>query len=346
MRRTLFFLAILALLVAVVFLNFKYRQVAFLKLEGFTQGTTYHIIVKQPFRTVFSGSRALAKEDIDSLLHVFDLSLSAYDSTSVISRINRNDPTVRTDLYFNTCYKVSKKINEETKGAFDITVGPLVDAWGFGPEGAIPVDSAVIDSLLQYVGMDKVRLAGDRIIKSDPHMILDVNAIAQGYSVDVVSDYLEKIGIRNWLVEIGGELKARGRKGWNSPWKIGVDKPIDNNNVPGEKLQVVLKLKNHALATSGNYRSFFEKKGVKYGHEINPHTGYPARNRILSVTVLTDQCIMADGYATAFMVMGLKKSEKFVEARKHLDAYFIYSDDQGNYRILYTEGFKNLILSH
>ncbi len=344
MRKLIFSAALLLLIISGVFLHFRYRQSAFVAVDGFTQGTTYHIVIKQPLRTLLAGRRSVTKEEIDSLLHRFDLSLSSYMPESVISRINRNDPEVRTDTFFNVCFRASERIWRETGGAFDITVGPLVDAWGFGPEGPEPVDSSIIDSLLQVVGMEKVRLAGDRVIKSDPRIRLDVNAIAQGYSVDVVAKHLEGKGIRNYLVEIGGELKARGSKGPGDPWRVGVDKPIDNNNIPGAQLQVVLQLKDRALATSGNYRKFYEKNGVKYGHEIDPHTGCPARNRLLSVTVLADECIWADGYATAFMVMGLEKSRAFVEARDDLDAYFVYSDDQGNFRTYYTKGFDNMIV--
>ena len=343
MKRTLFFLSILALLFSAAFLHFKYRQTALLMIDGFTQGTTYHIIVKQPLRMILSRASAIRKEEVDSLLHQFDLSLSTYVPESVISRINRNDPSVRTDKLFNTCFEASRRIYEETDGAFDITVGPLVDAWGFGPDGPVPVDSTVIDSLLQYVGMDKVALKVNRVIKKDLHILLDVNAIAQGFSVDVMSDFIEKKGFRNYLVEIGGELKAHGHKWWGKPWKIGIDKPVDDNNLPGRNLQIKLKLTNHALATSGNYRKFFIKNGVKYGHEIDPHTGYPARNRLLSVTVLADKCMMADGYATAFMVMGMKKSKKFVESRKDLEAYLIFSDNEGSFKTWSSKGFKKLI---
>ena len=195
MKRTLFFLSILALLFSAAFLHFKYRQAALLMIEGFTQGTTYHIIVKQPLRMILSGATVIRQEEVDSLLHQFDLSLSTYVPESVISRINRNDSSVRTDKLFNTCFEASRRIYEETDGAFDITVGPLVDAWGFGPEGPVPVDSTVIDSLLQYVGMGKVALKGNRIIKKDLHILLDVNAIAQGLSVDVMSDFIEKKGL-------------------------------------------------------------------------------------------------------------------------------------------------------
>ncbi len=344
MKRTLFFLSILLLLFAVAFMRFRYHQSAMLVIDGFTQGTTYHIMIRQPIRTVLSGRPAVNKNEVDSLLHRFDLSLSNYVPESVISRINKNDTIVRTDKFFNVCFNASRRIYEETNGAFDITVGPLVDAWGFGPEGPVPVDSAVIDSLLQYVGMDKVTLKENRIIKKNPHILLDVNAIAQGYSVDVMSEFIEQKGAKNFLVEIGGELKARGHKWWGRPWKIGIDKPVDNNNIPGRNLQIKLKLVNRALATSGNYRKFFEKNGVKYGHEIDPHTGYPARNRLLSVTVLTGSCMMADGYATAFMVMGLEKSKQFVLNRKDLDAYFVYSGDDGSFLTWASEGFKKLII--
>ncbi len=344
MRKVILSAAILLLIVSAVFLRFRYRQAAFLRLAGFTQGTTYHIVVKQPLRVLLAGRQLVTGVEIDSVLHRFDLSLSAYVPESVISRINRNDPDVRTDSLFNVCFRTARRIWQESDGAFDITVGPLVDAWGFGPEGPIPVDSAVIDSLLQFVGMEKVHLVGNRVVKEDPRIRLDVNAIAQGWSVDVVADYLEKKGARHYLVEIGGELKARGRKGPGDPWKVGVDRPVDSNLVPGAQLQTVLQLHDKALATSGNYRKYYIKEGVKYGHEIDPHTGYPARNRLLSVTVLADSCILADGYATAFMVMGLEKSKAFVESRDNLDAFFVYSDEQGNFRTSYTQGFERLIL--
>jgi thiamine biosynthesis lipoprotein len=158
MKKILFSVALLALIFSGIFLNFRYRQTAFLAVDGFTQGTTYHIIVRQPLRVLLAGRQVVTKEEIDSLLHRFDLSLSTYVPGSVISRINRNDPTVRTDTFFNVCFRASRRIWRETDGAFDITVGPLVDAWGFGPEGPEPVDSAVIDSLLQVVGMEVMKV--------------------------------------------------------------------------------------------------------------------------------------------------------------------------------------------
>ncbi len=344
MRRVIFSAALLALIISAVFLHYRYRQVAFLAIDGFTQGTTYHIVIKQPLGVLLRGRRLVEKEELDSLLHRFDLSLSGYLPSSVISRINRNDPEVRTDSLFNECFRMARRIWRESGGAFDITVGPLVDAWGFGPEGPLPVDSAVIDSLLQFVGMEKVRLEGNRVEKTDPRVRLDVNAIAQGYSVDVVAEWLKRRGARSCLVEIGGEVRACGSKGPGDPWKVGIDKPIDNNNIPGARLQAVVKLRNKALATSGNYRKFYIRDGVKYGHEIDPHTGYPARNRLLSVTVVADSCILADGYATAFMVMGLERSRDFVLRHNNLEAFFIFSDEQGNYRTLATPGFERMLV--
>ena len=303
---------------------------------GFTQGTTYSIIYQHPILNDI-------QQDIDSLLRVFDSSLSSYDSSSIISAINRNELEVHTDSMFRTVFRESRRVYQVTGGAFDITLAPLINAWGFGPGEKQDVDSAMVDNLLQYVGMDKVSLVGDLVIKKDPHVMLNVNAIAQGYAVDVVASYLEDLGCRNYLVEIGGEVRTRGMNPKGNFWRIGVDRPEEGNMIPGKDLQVIISMHNRSLATSGNYRKFYEKDGVKITHSIDPVTGYPKASNLLSVTILTDECMTADAYATACMVMGLDKARTFVENQSGLDAYFIYSDQFGNYRVWHTDGMKKYI---
>ena len=313
------------------YLNYKKNEL--LILDGFTQGTTYHIIYKQPYSPGLFLNRNMHdyQEEIDSLLKEFDKSLSVYLPESVISRINNNDKDVKVDSLFSKVFYKAKSVYELSDGAFDITVGPLVNAWGFGTELRSKIDSALIDSLIQFVGMDKVQIEKKRVIKSEPGVKLDVNAIAQGYSVDIVADFLSKKGIQSYLVEIGGEVSA-------------VDKPYDYNFMPGQDLQVILDLEDISMATSGNYRKFFEENGVKYSHSIDPKTGYPVRHNLLSVTVTAPDCMSADAFATAFMIMGMDKSMKLVKKLDGIEAYFIYSDEKGDFCTEFTDGFKEIIV--
>lgn len=307
-------------------------------LQGFTQGTSYSITYQHPTLNDL-------QDEIDSILRMFDSSLSSYDSSSIISAINRNVPGICTDTLFRTVFRESSRVYQITGGAFDITLAPLINAWGFGPGQQQDVDCAMVDSLLQYVGMDKVSLVGNRVEKTGPHIMLNVNAIAQGYSVDVVAAYLESQGCKNYMVEIGGEIRTRGMNPKGNFWRIGVDRPEVGNMIPGKQLQVIISMHNRSLATSGNYRKFYEKDGVMITHSIDPATGYPKASNLLSVSVLTDQCMTADAYATACMVMGLEKAKIFVEEQKGVDAYFIYSDEFGNYQVWHTDGMKKYIES-
>jgi len=308
----------------------------YVSLQGFTQGTTYSLTYQHPTLHDLQGQ-------IDSLLKVFDRSLSTYDSTSIITAVNRNLPEVRTDSMFRRVFRESARVYQLTGGAFDITLGQVINAWGFGAGEKLEVDSALVDSLLQYVGMEKVFLQGDQVIKSDPRVRLNVNAIAQGYAVDVVSAYLEKLGCRNYMVEIGGEIRTRGLNPKGNFWRIGVDRPEFGNMVPGKQLQVIISMHNRSLATSGNYRKFYEKDGVRITHTLDPATGYPKESQLLSVTILCDECITADAYATSCMAMGLEKAREFVEGQKGVDAYFIYGDELGAYQVWYSEGLKKYI---
>ena len=302
-------------------------------IEGLAQGTTYHV--------TYLGDNLFDKE-IDSILRAFDMSLSAWEANSILSKINRNDSLVKADKLFSDVFFKAKEVNEASGGMFDITVGPLVKAWGFYDTAHAIHDSITIRNLLRLVGMQKVKLVGDKVVKDDPGIILDVNAIAQGYSVDVVSSFLEKHKVKNYLVEIGGELKAYGKNPEGKDWRVGIDKPVDGSALPGSNLQVIIKIKHKALATSGDYRRFIIENGVKYAHHINPKTGYPSKSSLLSVSVLADDCITADAYGTAIMVLGLDKGKQLLKEKK-LEGYFVYNDERGNYQYFATEGFRKLI---
>ncbi len=331
--RQLFFLLIFVFFISSCKLNNSSTD--YISFGGFTQGTTYSITYK-------SSDTINYKEDIEYLLAEFDSSLSTYNKLSVISKINYNQSNV-TDKYFTVVYLKACEIYNKTDHAFDITVAPLVNAWGFGFSNKEQVTNALIDSILDFVGFQKVCLKDSFIIKSDPRLMLDVNAIAQGYSVDVIADFLENKEIDNYLVEIGGEVKTKGLNKNEKPWRIGIDKPIDNNNISGENLQAIINLTNKSLATSGNYRKFYERDGIKYSHTINPQTGYPVSHSLLSATVIANDCMTADAYATAFMVMGLDKAFKLAEQLPDIEAYFIYSDEKGGFCEKMTSNMNNLI---
>ncbi|MCU0456489.1 MAG: FAD:protein FMN transferase [Bacteroidales bacterium] len=304
---------------------------------GAAQGTTYSIIFeKKP-----GIDPLVLREEAEILLHDFDMSLSLYEDSSVLCRLNRNE-NVKPDRFFTDAFRRSKEISDLTGGAFDITVGPLVRAWGFGPDGNKDFTPSGIDSLLQLVGMQKVELRDGNLWKADPRITLDLNAIAQGYSVDVVCGFLEKKGVNSFLVEIGGEVRVEGDKG-GSLWTIGIDRPVDYNVSPGSDLKAVIRMKDRALATSGNYRKFYIENGIKYSHTIDPKTGYPAKNQLLSATILASDCAAADGIATACMVMGKEKSIEFLDLHPEYDGYLIYSDDSGNFRTWMTERLKGYI---
>lgn len=307
-------------------------------MYGLTQGTTYSIIYQSK---LFTRTEDIDRE-IENMLLEIDSSLSNYNKASLISAINRNEDII-TDEMFREVFGLSDKIYEMTDGLFDITVGPLVKAWGFGPDSVGKFDPTRVDSLLEFVGFEKVRLLNDRVVKDDDRIWIDVNAIAQGYSVDLICRLLDEKNIQTYLVEIGGEVRAKGRRG-ERPWRVGLDKPKDNNNSPGEELFAVVELENLSLATSGNYRKFYiDEAGVKYSHTINPKTGVPARNTLLSATITAPDCATADAFATACMVAGLDGAREMINRYDFLEGYLIYSGENGEYRFWVSEKLKNLI---
>jgi thiamine biosynthesis lipoprotein len=302
---------------------------------GEAQGTYYAI-------TYFDPENRNLQPQIDSLLASFDRSVSIWVPGSIISRINNNDTSVVVDSRFRGNFNLSKRVFENTGGAFDPTVGPLVNAWGFGFTDRMKVDSAVVDSLLPLVGFDKVKIINDRVVKDDDRIQFDFNAVAQGYSVDLTAELLESYGIENYLIDIGGEVLGHGEKPGGSYWKVGIEKPKDNASY-GEGLKAIVRLKDKALATSGSYRKFYEENGIRYSHTIDPKTGFPVQHSLLSVSVLAGDCGTADAYATAFMVMGVDKTEKFLEKNRFLEAYLIYSDKNGNLKTWHTKGFSDIL---
>jgi thiamine biosynthesis lipoprotein len=313
------------------------RTTSYDNFAGFIQGTTYSMVFENNGKLKAEN----LKSEVEKILHDFDMSLSLYVDSSILSKVNRNEDVI-IDNYFTEAFRKSAQITELTDGAFDITVGPLVKAWGFGPDSQKNFSETKRDSLLNLVGMDKVKIENGKLVKTDPGINLDFNAIAQGFSVDIISRFFGSKGIRSYLIEIGGEVRVKGDKN-GVLWRIGIDRPEDNNNLPGNDLQAVISLKDRSLATSGNYRKFYIENGIKYSHTIDPRTGYPARNQLLSATIIADECATADGIATACMVMGKDKTIEFLGSYPEYDAFLVYSDDKGNYQTWSTDNLKRFI---
>ena len=309
---------------------------AYMVIRGYTQGTTYMVKYSSTDSSSYKGQ-------IQQILYEVDSSMSTYKDNSIISRVNRNDTSVRVDDHFRQVFQTAQRVSRMTNGAFDITVAPLVNAWGFGFTERSDVDSTTIDSLLRYVDYRAVRLNQGRVIKKNKQAMVDMNAIAQGYAVDAICRFLEEQDTPDYLVEIGGEVRTRGVNPDGQPWKIGIDKPVDSSSAAQRQLQAVVSIRERAVATSGNYRKFYIKDGVKYSHTINPQTGYPVRHSLLSVSVFADECVFADALATAFMVMGRQASKEMLEKHPSIGAYFIYSDEKGQFQVDYTDNIKSLI---
>ena len=290
---------------------------SYIKDSGMVFGTTYSITYQY---------HENLKSDIEDVMQQVDNSLSPFNKASVITAINNNTST-KADNYLTEVFTLAQTVNKETDGAFDITVAPLVNAWGFGFRSGTRPTETQIDSLLTIVGQEKVTLKDGEIIKSDPRIMLDCSAIAKGFGVDKVAEFLAGKGIENYLVEIGGEISARGKNSRGTEWNIGVTKPVDDSLSINQENQAVLQITDKAMATSGNYRNFYYEGGKKYAHTINPHTGKPAQSDILSATVIAQSCAVADAYATAFMVLGSEKAKEILKKHPELQAYLILSDN-------------------
>lgn len=307
-----------------------------MRVYGQAQGTTFAITYLDVNGNDYS-------TQIDSILIAVDKSMSSWLSSSIVSKINNGDTLVKPDSLFKTVFSRAQEISKITKGSFDITVGPLVNAYGFGPDKAQEIDSNLIDSLLQLVGYETVYIKNG-FLKSKLHQKIDFNAIAQGYTVDLIAQYLESKSIKDYLVEVGGELITKGNSAKDKPWKVGVDKPQENLDSKN-RFQVILNLSGYALATSGNYRKFKidEKTGMKYVHTINPKTGYPIKSSLLSASIIADNCMDADAFATACMVKGLNGSKDLILSLEGVEAYLVYSTDEGMVKTWTSPGFDNFV---
>lgn len=324
---------LLLLVIGTVLIIRQQRNLPYQHNEGFVFGTVYHV--------TYQHNKDL-QENIEAEMKKVDDALSTFNKNSILSKVNQNEPVELNDM-FKDVFNMAEQISKETDGAFDITVAPMVNAWGFGFKKSTPPTKHVVDSLKSLVGYQKVRLESGRIIKQDPRIMLDCSAIAKGYGVDVVANYLRKEGIENFIVEIGGEVVSSGISEKRLPWKIGVTKPVDDSIRQDQELQTILNVTNKAMATSGNYRNFYYKNGKKYAHTIDPKTGYPVQHGILSATVLADQCAVADAYATSFMVMGLDKTKEILKKHPELMVYIIYADSRGNNKIWYSPSMEDKI---
>ena len=283
------------------------------------------------------------QKEIEAELKKVDQALSMFNQESIISKVNRNEKVELNEMFLQVI-TLAQKVSQDTDGAFDITVAPLVNAWGFGFKTGDKPSGTSIDSLMSTVGYKKISLKGRQLFKENKNTMLDCSAIAKGYGSDVVAAFLRKRGIDNFMVEIGGEVVTQGISEKRVPWRIGVTKPTDDSLSVDNELQTVLNVTNKAMATSGNYRNFYYKDGKKYAHTIDPKTGYPVQHSLLSATVLADNCATADAYATSFMVMGIEKAKGVLERHPELMAYFIYTDMRGNLAVWYSPSMKDKIL--
>ena len=305
--------------------------------SGPALGTSYSIIylTKDPLDI---------QKQVDSVFAVVNQSMSTYLPDSDISKINQGDTTLKVDFMFRDVFELSKEVNEQTNGFFDPTVGVLVDAWGFGPGEQIKLDSTKVDSLLAYVGFEKVNITDEgRVIKKNPRIRFDFNAIAKGYAIDRLGVMLDQLGIDHYLIEVGGELLGKGENRQKSKrWVVGIDDP---QVTEGRRLMRTIFLKDRAMASSGNYRKFRVDSitGEKYVHTIDPKSGFTKNSKVLSTTVITETCAMADAYATAFMAMDLADSKELLKVGDNMEAYIIFLGENGETEEFMTEGFRELL---
>ena len=324
---------LILLIVGTVLIVRQQQSLPYQQSSDFIFGTAYKI--------VYQHDKDLSKEIREELMKV-DYSLSPFNEKSVITAVNQNRDVVLDTLFLDVFIK-SMEISRETDGAFDITVAPLVNAWGFGFKNETRPTPLQVDSLLQIVGYKKVRLEDNKIIKQDRRMMLDCSAIAKGYGVDVVARYLRSLGIRNFMVEIGGEVVTSGVNPQRLPWRVGVVKPSEDSLNVNNELQTILNVTDKAMATSGNYRNFYYKNGKRFAHTIDPKTGSPVQHSLLSATVLADECAVADAYATSFMVMGLERAKKLLERHPELMVYLIYDDGKDSLAVWFSPSLQDKI---
>ena len=321
------------LIIGTVLIIRQQHNMPYQRYSDFVFGTTF---------TVTYQCDSDMSQSIKAELMKVDYSLSPFNKESVITAINNNED-VKPDKMFMEVFQLAMDVSRETDGAFDITVAPLVNAWGFGFKSGEKPTARQVDSLRHIIGYQKISVDHGKIRKQDPRMMLDCSAIAKGYGTDVVANFLRSRGVKNFMVEIGGEIVTCGVNPERLPWKVGVIKPEDDSLSVSHELQTILNVTDIAMATSGNYRNFYYQGGRKYAHTIDPKTGYPVQHNILSATVLAKTCAQADAYATSFMVMGLDKAQKVLERHPEMMVYFIYDDGQGKNAVWFSPSLKNKI---
>ena len=332
-KKLLWQIPFLALLIIGTVIILK-KQPPFRTNEGLVFGTVYKITYQHADDL---------QNDIKEAMMEVDNSLSPYNPGSIITRINHNQDTTLNE-HFTQVFELAQKISTETEGAFDITVAPLVNAWGFGSKNSIEIDPSIIDSLRQFVGYQKIKMVDGKMVKEDPRLMLDCSAIAKGYGVDRVARLLDKKGVQHYMVDIGGEVVVKGKNPRMKTWRIGINKPVEDSLSVNQELQTILEVSGIGMATSGNYRKFYYKDGKRYAHTIDPRLGTPIQHNILSATVIAKDCTTADAYATAFMVMGLEKAKAFCEQHPELNAYLICAGEGDSYEIYYTPGMEKYIV--
>ena len=333
MRTNLLFLFVLVLL----FSACQNSPSKYIYNKGFVYGTMYSIVYQSPNGEDY-------QKEIDEKFRKYTMIFSTYESESTISKVNNNED-VNLEPEFIHCFERAMEISEITNGAFDITAGSLINAWGFGPDEKRKITSEIVDSLLQITGYKKIHIKNGTIHKETPEMKLDMNAISKGYTSDLIASFLKEKGCKNYMVEIGGEVVAKGKNEKRKIWTIAISKPEEDILISISDLQAKLQLPDRAMATSGNYRNFYIEDGQKYAHTIDPKTGYPVQHSLLSATVLANDCMTADAFATAFMVLGMDLGIEIARQVQEIEVYFIYADENGNNQVYMSDNFGEYLLN-
>ena len=316
-------------------------------LSGCTPEPTYYEVTGRlhtPYHIKFQYTESL-EEEIDAQLDYFYHLFNAFDSTSVISRVNRGE-SVEVDTLFQKVFNRAQEVAALTDGAYDITCAPLINLWGFGFKDGDTVTAAAIDSVRAFIGYEKVHLEGNRVVKADPRVILNMSSIADGTVCDMIAAMFESKGIQNYMVEFGGEMRVKGLNPSGEAWRLGITKPTDDSTGLNQELQQIIRFPMpRGMATSGNYRNFYVKDGKKYAHTIDPIEGCPVQRDILSATIVAADGMTADACATAFMVLGSERAKRFYERMKGIDYYIICADSTGQgFKVEYSPGFRQYLL--
>ena len=322
-------------LLSLVFLVSCEKQPKKIILQGLAQGSYYAI-------TYYDEQGRNFQHEIDSIFHAVDMSVNLWVDSSVISKVNRNEE-VTLDSIFIDNFRIAQEAARLSDGYFDPTISPIVAAWGFSYKNGDSITPQLIDSLKQLVDYRKVSIENGKVVKENPSITLDFNAIAQGYTSDLIASFLENRGIKNYLVDTGGEIMARGGKPNGQPWIVGIEKPAENRD-SDRIVQTRIALRDKGLVTSGSTRKYVERNGKRYSHCINPKTGYPVEHQLLSTTVLADNSVWADALASICMVMGMEKSLPLIESMNGVEAYYIFVNEQNELETFATEGFRELLI--